>query len=266
MAQMKQKRCGPVAHSLFDPDDPRPLLPVVAVCGLVAWKLPLEELLLLCGAAVLAVFFCFMWPARGRLGPAGADRAQLERLARGALIFVLTWACIAFLLGLIGGEVRVSASTAGILALRLVTVSALGICLVGMASFRALTLAFGWYLRPVLGRRAWEAALALGLMIHFLPLVLQTLHEARTAVDLRLPQCPFRRRAVLVITTSLRRLSQSSWDQTIAVASRHLDRPEAWMLRGWPAMRPVLASLILCVSGVCLLYVRDIVNGLEQLL
>ncbi len=245
-------------RGLLDPDDPRPLLPVIAVCGLVAWKLPFLELLALCAVSMTVAVTCLLRRTRSDLA-AGPDRRGTLRIARGVLLFALSWSGVAFLLELAGSApMEQAVQSSGTLAMRLLTVSALGICLVSTASPRALALAMSWYLRPLLGKRAWEAALALGLMIHFLPLALATLNESREAVRLRLPRCSLRRRTTLVISSALRRLTQKSWDQAVAVASRRLDRPEVWLPASRPAALPMLEALLLCLACIGLLYLDDI--------
>ena len=246
---------------LFDPADPRPLLPVIAVWGLVAWKLPPFELLLLCTAGGVATVFGILKSSRS---PAVPNFRQAVRIARGMLLFSLGWSCVLFLLSLVGGMPQEQAArNAGELALRLVTVSLLGLCLVSTASPRAIALALSWYLRPLFGKKVWEAALALGLMIHFLPLALTTLNQSREAIRLRLPSCPARRKIILVVSVTLRRLAQKSWEQAIAVASRHLDRPEAWLPASRPAGLPMLKALLLCLVSFALLYLEELAKLLS---
>lgn len=239
--------------SLLNPADPRPLLPVIAVWGLITWKLEPLGLLALCLTGGAATLFNLVAKDSG-IRPR-ADSGQMLKMARGMLLFSLGWSCVFFLLSLTGTtSLEQAAANTGTLALRLLTVATLGLCLASTASPRVLSLALGWYLRPIFGKRVWEAALALGLMIHFLPLALTTLNQSREAIRLRLPNCPIRKKIILVVSVTLRRLTQKSWEQAIAVVSRHLDRPEAWMLTAKPAIPAMFKAFLLCMASFALLY------------
>ncbi len=243
---------------LLDSADPRPLLPVIAVWGLIAWKLPPMELLILCAASGTATICRLLKPPRSSSAP-GTDFRRLLRIARGMLLFALGWSCVLFVLSLAGSTpLEQAALDAAILSLRLLTVAILGLCLVSTASPRALSLALSWYLRPFFGKKVWEAALALGLMIHFLPMTLATLNQAREAVRLRLPRCRARQKIMLVVTVTLRRLAQKSWEQAVAVASRRLDRPEVWLPASKPDIMSMFQAVLLCLTSLGLLYRKDL--------
>ena len=115
-----------------------------------------------------------------------------------------------------------------LLGTRLLVLLLLGFVLTWATSRTQLGAAVSWFLRPVLGSRSWQGGLALSLMIHFIPLTLRTLNQVRQSVRLRCPDLFFGTRIFLWVRTVLRVLSLKTWDQTLAIAARNLDGPEAW--------------------------------------
>ena len=116
-----------------------------------------------------------------------------------------------------------------LLGARLLVLLLLGLVLAWATSRTQLGLAVNWFLRPVLGRsRSWQGALALSLMLHFIPLTLSTLGRVRQSILLRIGDLPLRTRLVVWVRTTLRILSGKTWDQTLALAARKLDQAGAW--------------------------------------
>lgn len=116
-----------------------------------------------------------------------------------------------------------------LLGTRLLVLLLLGLVLAWATSGTQLGLAVNWFLRPVLGRsRSWQGALALSLMLHFIPLTLSTLSRVRQSIWLRIGDLPLHTRLVVWVRTTLRVLSGKTWDQTLALAARKLDQPGAW--------------------------------------
>ncbi|MFW6181739.1 MAG: archease, partial [Spirochaetota bacterium] len=99
---------------------------------------------------------------------------------------------------------------------RILVVLLTGLCLARTTSARQMGRAMTGIMRPVLGARAWLPALALSLMIHFLPMTLATLRQTGQTVKVRCPGMSLHRRMVLLATASLRSLSRKTWNQTIA--------------------------------------------------
>ncbi|GAB6060611.1 energy-coupling factor transporter transmembrane component T family protein [Desulfonatronum parangueonense] len=197
--------------------DPRPKLAFAVLTGLVLWRLPLPVLFMV---ALLGIASCLALGAFSR-----ASRG----LWRTATSFVLVWAGLKTGLDLVGGSEFLTSLGAGAdLGLRLSTLMLLGFTLTFSASPRRLGAGLAWYLRPVLGKRAWQVALSLALMIHFLPLSLAAAGGLNQGLSRRWPQCPWSSRIRLVPQAMLRVLSQATWTQTLAVAARNLDQPEAW--------------------------------------
>ena len=178
-------------------------------------------------------------------------------IARSCALFVLLWAGLKFLLeALVGGQPLLwSALESVSLGSRILVVLLTGLCLARTTSARQMGRAMTSIMRPVLGSWAWRPALALSLMIHFLPMTLATLRQTGQAVTVRCRGMSLHRRMVLLTTASLRSLSQKTWNQTIALASRDLDRSQPWeaplvfRLRNW-----VAGGLILAGATVLSLY------------
>lgn len=209
--------------------DPRLKIVGAVALGACAWHAGVLGLAVYAAALVLACLAL------------GAFRPQGLRILRAGLIFVAAWTLLVFLLALRkawpGQEpllqaVRLAApeaiSAAGLSGARLLIMLLTGLGLALAASARQLGLALAWALRPVLGRRAWQSALALALMVHFLPLVWETLDRVRLAMRMRRVGGPPWKRMALTAQAALRILGQRTWTQALAVAARGLDRPEAW--------------------------------------
>lgn len=151
------------------------------------------------------------------------------RFVRGALVFVLFWALAKAALDLWGGtSVAAALSAAGLLGLRLFCLVLLGLALSLAAPPRQMGLALAWAGRPFLGRRAWELALALSLMVHFLPLSWRVMAQVRQTLSVRGQGIGFVRRMTLFAGAVLRTLGGRAYEQAVALASRRLDGPEAW--------------------------------------
>ncbi|MBU2550239.1 MAG: hypothetical protein KKB20_17655 [Proteobacteria bacterium] len=197
--------------------DPRLKVLLVFIFGLVTWRAGIAGVLLY--GLILAAIMLLL----GDLST--ANRSLIRTYA----LFVLIWMGVKFVFEIVGGAAIESAfyQTAD-LGLRLLVLLLLGLSLALSTSSRDLGLAAAWFLRPVLGRRAWQAALALALMIHFLPLAWRTFDTVRRTVAMRAQAVSWPRRLSLTAQAALRALSLKTWDQTVALAARGLDGPEAW--------------------------------------
>lgn len=197
--------------------DARPKLAFALLVGMVLWQLPL-----------LIVFFLTVSGGASCRALGGFTRAN-GILWRMAVLFVVVWSVLKCGLDVWGGAELLTGVSAGAeLGIRLTTLLLLGFTLTLSTSPLRLGVGLAWYLRPVLGCRAWKTALALSLMIHFLPLALATVGGLRQGLAMRWPGCPWPTRLCLIPLALLRVLSQTTWTQTLAVAARNLDRPDAW--------------------------------------
>lgn len=230
----------PVLRERILEADPRLKILLVLVLGVLTWRAGWAGVACYLGMALLATAVTF---ARGVHG-----KRQLRALA----LFVLFWTGLKAGFELLdGAEWGEALGESALLGGRLLVLVLLGLTLSAAASMRQLGLAAGWFLRPLLGRRSWQAALGLALMIHFLPLTLRTLQQVRTSIRLRSPQVGLPRRLGLLVQTTLRVLSRRTWDQTVALAVRGLEREGMWRMHRpieplpWSACGVVLAAAYL---------------------
>lgn len=131
---------------------------------------------------------------------------------------------------------------------RLLVLLLLGLVLTWVTSRTRLGAAVNWFLAPVLGAKSWQVALALSLMIHFIPLTLRTLSQVQQSIRLRVAELPFVTRLFLWVRTVLRVLSHKTWDQALAVVARDLDNPGAWQDPG--ALRKKEWAIGLVLAGI----------------
>ena len=181
--------------------------------------------------------------------------AANKKTFRAYFLFVLFWTALKFLLDVLGGSGAHALGNAAILGARLLILIFIGLCLAQATSPRKLGLALAWALRPFLGHKAWKAALACGLMIHFLPLAWSTVSQIRETMSRRCAGLSRLQRAALLPRTALRVLSQKTWSQTLGLAARGLDTPLAWEpdfplnARAW-LLGLLLAGLGFMAAGV----------------
>jgi biotin transport system permease protein len=211
--------------------DPRLKLAAALLIGPGLWKVPVPA------AAACALFLLFLVRSLAAGQPGGG------KMVRSLLAFVFFWVAVKVVLDAVTGvPVEHMTSDAAQLAVRLVALLMLGLGLALSTSARSLGLAVAWALRPFLGReRAWRIALAL-------PTCLSAMSGVREVAARRFPEAGFFRRMRMVPQAVVRNLGQKTWNQTLAVACRGLDRAEAWEPdfawagRDWFASAFVLAA------------------------
>lgn len=175
------------------------------------------------------------------------------KMVRSMMLFVILWVAVkAGFDSLSAIPPEQVAVDAGILALRLSALLLLGLGLALSTSAQALGMAVSWAIRPLLGgERAWKFALSLALMVHFLPLCLSTVNQVKETLSRRCPDCPLRRRLVIIPQAVLRNLGQKTWNQTLAVAGRGLERAAAWEPEfTWRRRDTVCSLLACCVAAI----------------
>lgn len=208
-------------RSVLTGADPRVKLLVALALGVLIWRAGWPGLAVYVTAlGALALLHRDVWPG-GR------------HLLRTYLFFVLFWSGSKFLLGLWGAsDWRVVGLAALLAAARISCLLLLGTVLTMTTSERAMGRGLSALLRPLLGaERSWRLALSFALMAHFLPLTWRTVEQVRRSVRLRCPGMPLRRRVPLLVQAVLRSLGRVTWDQSLAIAGRGLDRSEAWRTR-----------------------------------
>ncbi|MDD4951671.1 MAG: cobalt transporter [Desulfovibrionaceae bacterium] len=206
-------RLGAYARAM----DPRLKAGLALLYGALIWRCGPLGLALL-GLVILAL----------GLGMGGFVGEGL-RLFKAAALFVIFWALVKLAVDLLSGiGPWPAAANALVLAARLSELLGLGLILALSTSARQLGLAAAWALRPFLRDRAWQAALGLSLMVHFLPLALGLVSDLRRVVSLRCPDLSLAKKLIILPQAMIRNLGQKTWDQTLAVASRGLDQASAW--------------------------------------
>lgn len=206
-----------VAHGLRGLD-PRLKLVMALTLGPCLWKVHVAAVAI-CAAIFLALVL-----------PLTASQPVGTRMVKSMFLFILFW---------VGFKMTVDAVTGipvehifldgGQLATRLVALILLGLVLALSTSARALGLAIAWGLRPIVGKeRAWQVALSLALMVHFLPICLATLTQVREVLGRRCPGSGIPTLLRVLPQAVIRNLGQKTWSQTLAVASRRLETPDAW--------------------------------------
>ena len=156
-------------------------------------------------------------------------RPAMARGPRQVLSFAGLWALAVVALRLVDG-LRFSAALAeaGVLGLRLGTLMLLGLVLAASSSPRSLGLGWAALLRPVLRQRAWTVALALALMLDYLPLVLRVLGQVRQTVRRRGAGLSLFSKMSLLAAAGVRAVGLTTWRRATALAARGLDHPGAW--------------------------------------
>ncbi len=203
---------GPLAAA-----DGRIVLLLALLFGVLVWRAGLAANLL------YAAFFAAV------LASAGATARDAARLARWTLGFAAVWGGVKLAVDVLGGvPAREAAGEVALLSVRLAVLLLLGGALSALLTPRALGLALAGLTPPALRSRAWSVSLALLLMVHFVPRALAAFEGARAALRVRRVQVPRLAGLVIVLEAGARNLARMTWDQTLAVAARRLDGPEAW--------------------------------------
>jgi biotin transport system permease protein len=185
--------------------------------GVLVWRADLAANL------VYAAFFAAV------LASTGATARDAARLARWTLGFAVAWGGVKLGVDLLGGvPLRDAAAAVALLAVRLAVLLLLGAAVSALVTPRGLGVALAGLTRPVLRGRAWSVSLALLLMVHFIPRALAAFEGARAALRVRRVRVPRLAGLVIVLEAGARNLARLTWDQTLAVAARRLDGPEAW--------------------------------------
>ncbi len=185
------------------------------------------------------------------LGLGMHDRARLRNMLM-IVTFAGFWSAAMVGLSLWQGvEPHQALVKGGDLGSRLLLLLLLGLGLAGATPPRDLGLALAWGLAPVLRKRAWQAALSLSLMVHFLPQVLDVLTLVRAGIRARAPRRGVWFLPALAAQAVLRVLAQKAWSRTIGLAARGLDSPEAWTPQFQPRPLDWAGGALLLGLGTC---------------
>ncbi len=209
----------------------------VALClGILVWRAGPAGLVFYLAALALVAFL-----ASGR---AELRLVSIRIVCSILLIWVLAKAGFEAWAGSAWPE---AAAEAGILGLRLLVLITAGLCLTAVTSSHQIGVAISRIMRPVAGRKSWQGALGLALMIHFLPLTLRLLRQVRLRLQLRSVPGGFPFKLRLWVQTVLRELHRKTYVQTLALTARGLDDPQKWTPRS-----PVPLNHLVWGAGICL--------------
>lgn len=237
----KQRPMISIARAVEEAD-PRIKILAAMIFGLLALR------------ASMAGLLAFAAPLSALLWAMSAAKPVNRSMTRAYVLFVAVWMAVKFGLDLWTGlALREAAITSGELGLRLAILILIGLALAQATSPRSLGLGLAAMLRPVLRGRAWRTALSMALFVHFLPLVWQSINTVRTSFTVRGLSLPWHRRMLLMTQALLRYWSQKAWKQTLALATRGLDGPEAWDATLPVFIRQWLAGLAVVLAGGALL-------------
>ncbi|MBF0531440.1 MAG: hypothetical protein HQK55_19650 [Deltaproteobacteria bacterium] len=219
--------------------DPRLKIVLTILWGGLTWKAGPAGLI---GCALILIGVLFLLRYRQAANP---------KIARTYFTFVLGWMSLKLILDLWAGiELSAAAANTGIFGLRLFVLLLLGLFLAQSTSPRRLGLALSWFLRPIAGRNSWKSALALALMVHFLPLIWQTMDRVKTTILLRAAHASWRQRQLLFLKATLRTLSHKTYQQAMAIAARGLDSPEMWVADFNSPALVYIVGVIIAALGV----------------
>lgn len=170
----------------------------------------------------LAVLLCLFFVKEMRT-------AGVLSIARGGVYFTLFWLVMKAGSDMFGGKAA-SEALAGALPLagRLAALTLAGVACVGLSSPIETGRAAVWFIRPVVGRRAWKPALAIALTAWFLPLTLRLFADALTAIRARGLKLSWRRKAVAAVGATLRILEKKADELALGLASRRVDDYRSW--------------------------------------
>ena len=198
--------------------DARLKLPLLLAACFATQHLP--DALLFPWLAILASLFVV--PELRRSGPRG--------IVRGGLVFALFWLTMKTVFDWLGG-LALADSLAGALPLagRLAALTTIGAAFTGLTSAVETGRAASWFLTPLTGGRVWKPALAVALTVWFLPQTIRLASAVSAGLRARgLEALPWRKKALLLVGTSLRILERKAGELAVGLASRRLDTPQAW--------------------------------------
>ena len=150
-----------------------------------------------------------------------------RRQVRGLVLFVGLWTGIKAAMELLEHNPHWLEDSL-ILGARLIILILVGISLAALTSRVQVGQAVSSLLRPILGHKSWHGAMALALMIHFIPVSMRVMNTLKQTLALRAQGLSLWLRLRLYVTSVLRNLSRTTWDQTLALAVRGLEEDAAW--------------------------------------
>jgi len=205
------------------------------VLGVCAWR---------AGPWALGLFFL----TTGLLAWTVAEISLFSRRQmKGLLLFVGVWTAVKAGMEIVAHN-PVWLKESLILGVRLSVLVLVGLSLAALTSRVQVGRAVSSLFRPVFRDRSWQGAMSLALMIHFIPVTMGTMHSVQRTLSLRGHGLSVRQRLHLFVTTVMRNLSRSTWDQTMALAVRGLEEQKAWQQHQAFRVKEWIAGGVLGVS------------------
>ena len=202
--------------SLIRPMDTRALFPLLPLSGVLIWKMSLQALLIM----GLVLFFLFLRSARPQ---------DTSRFFRTGIPLIIYWTAFSALsMELTGSSHEETLQASLMLTARLLVILLLGSWTLRRTRPQDLSRAVVWFLKGLMGKRAWEVGLALTIMIRSLPSILHRITRSREAAVFRLRQVSALRRMAVVTAHCMRELPSASEGVALAITVRRLDSPCPW--------------------------------------
>ncbi|MCC8191414.1 MAG: hypothetical protein LIP77_12405 [Planctomycetes bacterium] len=161
---------------------------------------------------------------------AGVRRAEAERIMlRAGVRFLLFWFAVQVVNDrLWGADWSAAVQTAVPPMGRLLALVLAGILFAGSSSPMETGRAVAWFLRPLLGKRAWQPALVVALTAWFLPLTLRLASDVGASIRARGLRLGWWRRLLVTTGTAIRVLEHTAREVAVGLASRRLDDYRSW--------------------------------------
>lgn len=144
--------------------------------------------------------------------------------------FILLWSAGRFGFALYNGQdIATGALLSLDLAIRFMILAGAGTSLLLILTPCGIAKEAGLSIKWLMPKSFWKLSLALLIMLSYFEVALTAWKGLSQTIALRTGSLPLHQKMRLVGIALLRILSQQTWDRTLAVASRKLDSPEAWI-------------------------------------
>lgn len=211
---------------------------------------PRAKLLLLLSACLVCQYLPAAWLPLWLVGLAGLflirdmRRANVLAMLRGAIVFTAFWLLMKVGTDMVWDGLPLMTALTGSLPLcgRLAALALIGVAFVGLSSPMETGRAAAWFIRPFAGANAWKPALVVAFTAWFLPLTLRLAADVNAGIRARGLRLSWRKKAFLLVGTSLRILEHKAAELAVGLASRRLDDRRSWTMgdstRDWESGNP----------------------------
>lgn len=196
---------------------PRIVIRTVFFLGVSAWYLPG---IVAGGLAVICVLTALFL---------GAYKRLYRKLLLAYLGFTLLWSLGRFGFALYNGQgVAEGLLLALDLTARIMILAGVGTSLLLLLTPCRIAKEAGLSVKWFMPKSFWKLSLALLIMLSYFEVALTAWKGLSQTIALRAGSLPLHQKMRIAGVALLRILTQQTWDRTLAVASRKLDRPKAW--------------------------------------